>query len=63
MTTVVGKGGAKSKNAIPVRSPSVAVVRVGEGKAELARGRWRPDQAEREGSGRQERMIWRVISA
>ncbi len=38
MTTVVGKGGAKSKSAIPVRSPSVALVRVGESKAELARG-------------------------
>ncbi len=63
----MGKGWAKSKSAIPVRSPSVAVFRAREGKAELARGvkrlaeksyerRWRPDQAEREGSGRQERM-------
>ncbi len=38
MATVVSKGGAKSKSAIPVRGPSVAVVRVGESKAELARG-------------------------
>ncbi len=38
MTTVVGKGEVKSKSAIPVRGPSVAVVRVGESKAELARG-------------------------
>ena len=38
MTAVVNKGWAKSKGAIPVRSPSVAVVRVGESKAELARG-------------------------
>ncbi len=37
MTSVVGKGWTKSKGAIPVRGPSVAVVRVGEGKAELAR--------------------------
>ncbi len=37
MTAVVGEGWAKSKGAIPVRCPSVAVVRVGEGKAELAR--------------------------
>ncbi len=38
MTTVVGKGGPKSKSAIPVRGPSVAVFRTGESKAELARG-------------------------
>ncbi len=38
LKAVVGKGWAKSKGAIPVRGPSVAVVRVGEGKAELARG-------------------------
>ncbi len=38
LTTVVVKGGAESKSAIPVRDPSVAVVRVGESKAELARG-------------------------
>jgi hypothetical protein len=38
LTTVVGKGGAKSKSAIPVRGPSVAVVRVAESKEELARG-------------------------
>ncbi len=39
LTAVVeGKGWAKSKGAIPVRGPSVAVVRVGERKAELARG-------------------------
>ncbi len=38
MTTVVGEGRAKSKSAIPVRSPSVAVVRVGESEAELAKG-------------------------
>ncbi len=38
MTTVVGEGGAKSKGVIPVRDPSVAVVRVGESKAELTRG-------------------------
>jgi hypothetical protein len=37
LTAVVGEGWAKSKGAIPVRCPSVAVVRVGEGKAELAR--------------------------
>ncbi len=29
MTTVVGKGGPKSKSAIPVGGPSVAVVRQG----------------------------------
>jgi hypothetical protein len=73
LTAVVGKGRAKGKGAIFVRDPSVAVFRVREGKAELARGvnrvggeverRWRPDQAEREGSGRQERMTLRVISA
>jgi hypothetical protein len=74
LTAVVGEGWAKSKGAIPVRGPSVAVVRVREGKAELARGvigwveksyerRWRPDQAKREGSVRQERMTFRVISA
>ncbi len=34
----MGKGWAKSKGAIPVRGPSVLVVRVGEGKAELDRG-------------------------
>ncbi len=38
LTAVVGKGWAKSKGAIPVRSPSVAVVRVGEGNAKLVRG-------------------------
>jgi hypothetical protein len=38
LTTVVGKGWAKSKGAIPVRGPSVAVFKAGEGKAELARG-------------------------
>ncbi len=38
MTTVVGNGGPKSKSAIPVGGPSVAVVRVGERKAKLARG-------------------------
>ena len=70
----MGKGWAKSKSAIPVRSPSVAVFRAREGKAELARGvkrlaeksyerRWRPDQAEIEGSGRQGRKMLRVISA
>ena len=36
MTAVVGKGWAKSKGAILVRSPSV--VGTGEGKTELARG-------------------------
>jgi hypothetical protein len=38
LTAVVGKGRAKGKSAIPVRGPSVAVFRVREGKAELARG-------------------------
>ena len=38
MTTVVGKGRAKDKSAIPVRGPRFAVVRVGESEAELARG-------------------------
>ncbi len=37
LTTVVGKSGAQSKSAIYVRGPSVAVVRIGEGKAELTR--------------------------
>ncbi len=37
MKAVVGKGWAKSKGAIPVRGPSAAVFRTGEGKAELAR--------------------------
>ncbi len=37
LTAIVGKVWAKSKGAIPVRGPSVTVVRVGEGKAELAR--------------------------
>ncbi len=35
MTTVVGKGTAKGKGAIPVRGPSFTVVRVGESEAEL----------------------------
>ncbi len=38
MTAVVGKGWAKSKGAIPVRDPSVAVFSAGESKTELARG-------------------------
>ncbi len=38
MAAVVGKGGAKGERAIPVRGPSVAVVGIGEGKAELAGG-------------------------
>ncbi len=38
MAAVVGKGGAKGERAIPVRGPRVAVVRTGEGKAELAGG-------------------------
>ena len=67
----MGKGRAKDKSAIPVRGPRFAVVRVGEseaggwiGWAEKSYGRrWMPDQAEREGSGRQERMMLRVISA
>ena len=37
MTAVVVKGWAKGKSAIPVRGPSVAVVRTGEGETELAR--------------------------
>jgi hypothetical protein len=38
LTTVVGKGWAKGKSAIPVRGPSVAVVGTVEGKTELAGG-------------------------
>ncbi len=53
MTTVVGKGRAKGKSAIPVRGPSVAVVRVGERKAELARG------VNRVGG----EVVWEVVEA
>ena len=38
LAAVVGKGWAKSKSAIPVRGPSVAVFGTGEGKTELAKG-------------------------
>ncbi len=38
LTAVMGKGWAKGEGAILVRSPSVAVFRVREGKAVLARG-------------------------
>jgi hypothetical protein len=38
LAAVVGKGGTKGENAIPVRGPSVAMVGTGKGKAELARG-------------------------
>jgi hypothetical protein len=38
LTTVVGKGRAKGKSAIPVRGSSVALVGTVEGKTELARG-------------------------
>ena len=48
MTTVVGKGRAKGKGAIPVRGPRFAVV-----KAELARG------VNRVGG----EVIWEVVDA
>jgi hypothetical protein len=38
LAAVVGKGWAKGKGAIPVRSPSVPVFGTGESKTELARG-------------------------
>jgi hypothetical protein len=38
LAAVVGKCWAKGESAIPVRSPSVAVVRTGKGKTELAGG-------------------------
>jgi hypothetical protein len=53
LTTVVGKGRAKDKGAIPVRGPSFAVVRVGESEAELARG------VNRVGG----EVIWEVVDA
>ena len=53
MTAVVGKGRAKGKGAIFVRDPSVAVFRVREGKAELARG------VNRVGG----EVIWEVVDA
>jgi hypothetical protein len=49
----VGKGGTKSKSAIPVRGPSVAVVKVGESKAELTRG------VNRMGG----EVVWEVVEA
>ncbi len=76
MASVVGKGWAKGESAIPVRGPSVAVVGTGKGQDIVGRGgegggrRSRMgdgvsqiDQAERVGSGRQERKTLRVISA
>jgi hypothetical protein len=48
LTAVVGKGWVKGKSAIPVRGPSVAMVRTREGETELAMGG--------EGGGRRSRM-------
>ncbi len=50
----MGKGGVKSKSAIPVRGPNVVVVRVGENiKAELTRG------VNRMGG----EVVWEVVEA
>jgi hypothetical protein len=54
LAAVVGKGWAKGKSAIPVRSPSVfAVFGTGEGKTELAR---RVDKVGGE-------VIWETVKA
>ena len=53
MTVVVGKGWAKSKGAIPVRGPSVAVVGTVKSKTELA-GRVK-------GMGR--KVVWEMVKS
>ncbi len=53
LAAVVSKGWAKSKSAIPVRGPSVAVFGTGEGKTELAR---RVDRVGGE-------VIWETVEA
>ena len=51
LAAVVGKGWAKSKGAIPVRSPSVPVLGTGESKTELAGGV--------KGMGRE--VVWEMV--
>jgi hypothetical protein len=53
LAAVVSKGWGKGKSAIPVRGPSVAVFRTGEGKTELAR---RMDRVGGE-------VIWETVKA